>query len=237
MPIGTVGGAAPLSAPPGTGTGERRRSARRAPWILALIGVALLAVAAALLWRTFDDDGGTVAAGPDGSAPGTSEPSVSSRPPVSSTTSTRGPSTSPPSSASTVPSTAPATVTTPTAPPPTTAPPPPTAPPPSTAPARVTCPATALEQNRSPGVATIAVEQFTTEGFVVRICWSGSEYLWFGYDRGNPSSSVLLGAEGTASGWQAAHNGYLYQVDPDVLLVTRGSEIIVNDPVVGRETY
>lgn len=74
------------------------------------------------------------------------------------------------------------------------------------------------------------VEYLTAE-FVARICWTGSEYLYYGYDRADAASSVLIGAVPTATGWEATAGPYRYTVGPERLVVYQSGAVILDLPV------
>ncbi|MEZ5235750.1 MAG: Hsp70 family protein [Acidimicrobiales bacterium] len=216
----------PGSYPPGSyppGSAPRRRRA----WLWAVLAVVLVAggVAVGLLMAGGGGDDTDVVAPTTQVSQTVPEPSTTSAAPVTTA------STAPPTTA------APVTVTV-TVPVPVPVPGPTTTAPPPTPPVTVTpansCPATAANQNRTPAGPSTGVVEYTTEGFVARICWTGSEYLYYGFERSDPTVSVLIGAVPTATGWEAVAGGFRYTIDDAFLVVYQGAAVILEQAVLSR---
>ena len=113
-----------------------------------------------------------------------------------------------------------------------------TNPPPSTtAGSGVTCPQSANVQNRTPAGPTMAIVEYRTADFVARICWTGTEYLYYGHDRADETISVLLAAQPSGSGWQAVSGSYTYAINNGALTVYEKGAVILNQAIVSTIPY
>lgn len=224
----------PGSFPPGSHPSERRRSGLVAAVIGALVAAVVL-LGALVFLRPQDDDraSSTTTSSVAGSSLATTPTVVASTAP----TTTAAPATAPPTTVPPTAAPAPVTVIV-TVPVPVTVTSPVTNPGTgSSGGTAASCPATAANQNRSPGRETAAVLEVVTAEYLVRICWTGSEYLYYGMERANPSVSALLGAQATDSGWQASAGAFRYVVTLAGLRVYEGSSVILDQAAVSSTQF
>lgn len=83
----------------------------------------------------------------------------------------------------------------------------------------------------------MAIVEYRTADFVARICWTGTEYLYYGHDRADETISVLLAAQPSGSGWQAVSGSYIYAINNGALTVYEKGAVILNQPIVATIPY
>lgn len=91
---------------------------------------------------------------------------------------------------------------------------------------------------QAPGTVSLVTERFETVDFVTLICSVGDDLYYFGEAKAPPNSSITLAAEESGGRYIArnptgeAKGSFVYEVGPDVLLVERDDEMLLEQPTL-----
>ncbi|MEM9714839.1 MAG: hypothetical protein AAGA17_21640 [Actinomycetota bacterium] len=109
--------------------------------------------------------------------------------------------------------------------------------------AAVFCPERAFGERTGIPSASRIVAEFETESFDILICESGVGPLYFAQAKAPPNASIVLDAAPTPDGGFVARNpgvtasdDYVYSVGGDGLVVRRGDEVLVSQPLLEGRT-
>ena len=76
------------------------------------------------------------------------------------------------------------------------------------------------------------ISAYETASYRVFICQGFNNYIFYRGVEKSSGASINLSAVGDRQGWQARNGEYLYQINPQELVVRQSGKVILREPVI-----